>query len=95
MFFRLGNVENPTAPDIAIARTAACTTLIFTQLATCWQALRYPWEPLVQRVTRELPSHHYFTRHYSTSFDNALCRTCGAIFRNGAPQMGMAMDAPV
>ena len=36
--------------DIAIARTAVCTTLIFTQLATCWQALRYPWESLFQRV---------------------------------------------
>lgn len=46
----IGDAENPHAPDIAIARTAACTTLIFTQLATCWQALRYPWEPLVQRV---------------------------------------------
>ena len=46
----VGDVGNPDAPDIAIARTAACTTLIFTQLATCWQALRYPWEPLVQRV---------------------------------------------
>ena len=46
----VGDVGNPNAPDIATARTAACTTLIFTQLATCWQALRYPWEPLVQRV---------------------------------------------
>lgn len=46
----VGDVGNPDAPDIAIARTAACTTLIFTQLSTCWQALRYPWEPLVQRV---------------------------------------------
>ena len=46
----VGNIGDPNAPDIAIARTAACTTLIFTQLATCWQALRYPWEPLVQRV---------------------------------------------
>ncbi len=46
----IGNMENSNAPDIAIARTAACTTLIFTQLATCWQALRYPWEALVQRV---------------------------------------------
>ena len=46
----VGDVGNPEALDIAIARTVACTTLIFTQLATCWQALRYPWEPLVQRV---------------------------------------------
>ena len=46
----VGDVGNPDAPDIAIARTAVCTTLIFTQLSTCWQALRYPWEPLVQRV---------------------------------------------
>ena len=41
---------DPEVLDVAIARTAVCTTLIFTQLATCWQALRYPWEPLVQRV---------------------------------------------
>ena len=46
----VGNIGDPNASDIAIARTAACTTLVFTQLATCWQALRYPWEPLVQRV---------------------------------------------
>ena len=46
----IGDIEDPNALDIAIARTAACTTLIFTQLSTCWQALRYPWEPLVQRV---------------------------------------------
>ena len=45
-----GDIGDPNALDIAIARTAACTTLIFTQLATCWQALRYPWESLVQRV---------------------------------------------
>jgi len=38
------------ASDIAVARTAACTTLIFTQLAACWQALRYPWESLFQRM---------------------------------------------
>ncbi|MYC74718.1 cation-transporting P-type ATPase [Candidatus Poribacteria bacterium] len=46
----VGDMGDPNALDIAIARTTACTTLIFTQLATCWQALRYPWEPLVQRV---------------------------------------------
>ena len=46
----VGDMSDPNALDIAIARTAACTTLIFTQLATCWQALRYPWESLVQRV---------------------------------------------
>ena len=46
----VGDMGDPNAMDIAIARTAACTTLIFTQLATCWQALRYPWESLVQRV---------------------------------------------
>ena len=46
----VGEMGDPNAMDIAIARTAACTTLIFTQLATCWQALRYPWESLVQRV---------------------------------------------
>ncbi len=41
---------NSNSADIAVARTAACTTLIFTQLATCWQALRYSWEPLFQRI---------------------------------------------
>ena len=45
-----GNAENPNTSVIEIARTAACTTLIFTQLATCWQALRYPWESLAQRI---------------------------------------------
>ncbi|MDE0689005.1 MAG: cation transporting ATPase C-terminal domain-containing protein [Candidatus Poribacteria bacterium] len=46
----VGDMRDPNALGIATARTAACTTLIFTQLATCWQALRYPWESLVQRV---------------------------------------------
>jgi magnesium-transporting ATPase (P-type) len=45
-----GNAENPNTSVIAVARTAACTTLIFTQLVTCWQALRYPWESLAQRI---------------------------------------------
>lgn len=45
-----GNIENPNTSVITIARTAACTTLIFTQLTTCWQALRYPWESLAQRI---------------------------------------------
>ena len=45
-----GNAENANTSVIAIARTAACTTLIFTQLTTCWQALRYPWESLIQRI---------------------------------------------
>ncbi|MDD9975681.1 MAG: cation transporting ATPase C-terminal domain-containing protein [Candidatus Poribacteria bacterium] len=45
-----GNAENPNTSVISIARTVACTTLIFTQLATCWQALRYPWESLAQRI---------------------------------------------
>ena len=48
--FSVGNVEDLNGRDIALARTAACSTLIFTQLATCWQALRYPWEPLVHRA---------------------------------------------
>ena len=46
----VGDVSDPGVMDIAVARTAACTTLIFTQFAACWQALRYPWEPLVHRV---------------------------------------------
>ena len=45
-----GDAENPNTSVIAVARTAACTTLIFTQLVTCWQALRYPWESLAQRI---------------------------------------------
>lgn len=40
----------PNSADIALARTSACTTLILTQLATCWQALRYSWEPLFKRI---------------------------------------------
>ena len=51
----VGDMGDPNALDIAIARTAACTTLIFTQLAACWQALRYPWESLVQRVLANVP----------------------------------------
>ena len=46
----VGQVEYPNVSDIAVARTMVCTTLIFTQLATCWQALRYPWESLFQRM---------------------------------------------
>ena len=48
--FSSGDVGTLNAPDIAIARTVVCTTLIFTQLATCWQTLRYPWESLFQRM---------------------------------------------
>ena len=48
--FSGGTGVTPNSADIAVARTAACTTLIFTQLATCWQALRYSWESLFQRI---------------------------------------------
>ncbi|MYB00857.1 cation-transporting P-type ATPase [Candidatus Poribacteria bacterium] len=48
--FSGGNTGTPIPPDITIARTVVCTTLILTQLATCWQALRYPWESLFQRI---------------------------------------------
>ena len=48
--FSGGNGGTPNSADIAMARTVVCTTLIFTQLATCWQALRYPWESLFQRI---------------------------------------------
>ena len=48
--FSSGDVGTLNSPDIAIARTVVCTTLIFTQLATCWQTLRYPWESLFQRM---------------------------------------------
>ena len=48
--FSVGNAQTPISPDITVARTVVCTTLILTQLATCWQALRYPWESLFQRM---------------------------------------------
>ena len=48
--FSSGDVGTLNSPDIAIARTVVCTTLIFTQLSTCWQTLRYPWESLFQRM---------------------------------------------
>ena len=48
--FSGGNVGTPISPEITVARTVVCTTLILTQLATCWQALRYPWESLFQRI---------------------------------------------
>ncbi len=48
--FATGNGGTPIAPDITIARTVVCTTLILTQLATSWQALRYPWESLFRRM---------------------------------------------
>lgn len=46
----IGSTRTPDASDIARARTAACTTLIFTQFIACWQALRYPWESLFHRI---------------------------------------------
>ena len=48
--FSISNSTDQNSTAIAIARTAACTTLIFTQLTTCWQTLRYPWESLFQRM---------------------------------------------
>lgn len=48
--FSSSNSTNQNASDISVARTVACTTLIFTQLTTCWQTLRYPWESLFQRM---------------------------------------------
>lgn len=48
--FSSGDVGTLNSLDIAIARTVVCTTLIFTQLSTCWQTLRYPWESLFQRM---------------------------------------------
>ena len=48
--FSGANAGTPISPDITVARTVVCTTLIFTQLATCWQSLRYPWESLFQRI---------------------------------------------
>ena len=48
--FSTSNSADQNAADISVARTVACTTLIFTQLTTCWQTLRYPWESLFQRM---------------------------------------------
>jgi Ca2+-transporting ATPase len=48
--FSTSNSTDQNASDIAVARTVACTTLILTQLTTCWQTLRYPWESLFQRM---------------------------------------------
>ena len=48
--FSGGYTGTPISPEITLARTVVCTTLILTQLATCWQALRYPWESLFQRI---------------------------------------------
>lgn len=36
--------------DLQEARTAACTTLIFTQIASYFQCARYPWESLFRRM---------------------------------------------
>lgn len=48
--FSTSNSADQNASAIAVARTVACTTLILTQLTTCWQTLRYPWESLFQRM---------------------------------------------
>ena len=48
--FSISDSTDQNASDISVARTVACTTLIFTQLTTCWQTLRYPWESLFQRM---------------------------------------------
>ena len=48
--FSTSNSTDPNASVIAVAQTVACTTLILTQLTTCWQTLRYPWESLFQRM---------------------------------------------
>lgn len=49
-FFMLWRSDMNDSAVIAVAQTMVATTLIFTQLATCWQALRYPWESLFQRM---------------------------------------------
>lgn len=36
--------------DLETARTAACTTLIFAQVAAYFQCTRYPWESLFKRM---------------------------------------------
>lgn len=48
--FSTSNLMDQNASNISVARTVACTTLIFTQLTTCWQTQRYPWESLFQRM---------------------------------------------
>ena len=48
--FSVGASGTAISAEITVARTVVCTTLILTQLATCWQALRYPWESLFQRM---------------------------------------------
>ena len=48
--FSTSNSTDQNASNITVARTVACTTLIFTQLTTCWQTQRYPWESLFQRM---------------------------------------------
>ena len=49
-FFMLWRSDVNDSAVVAVAQTMVATTLIFTQLATCWQALRYPWESLFQRM---------------------------------------------
>lgn len=49
-FFMLWRSDVNDSAVVAVAQTMTATTLIFTQLATCWQALRYPWESLFQRM---------------------------------------------
>ena len=39
-----------TESNLTEARTAACTTLIFTQVAVYFQCTRYPWESLFKRI---------------------------------------------
>ncbi len=39
-----------TEPNLQQAQTAACTTLIFTQVVSYFQCARYPWESLFKRM---------------------------------------------
>lgn len=48
--FSTSNSTDQNASDVSVARTVVCTTLILTQLTTCWQTLRYPWESLFHRM---------------------------------------------
>ena len=41
-------------PNLIEAQTAACTTLIFTQVASYFQCARYPWESLFTRMFANL-----------------------------------------
>ena len=44
-----------TESNLEVAQAAACTTLIFTQVAAYFQCTRYPWESLFKRMFTNIP----------------------------------------